>query len=56
MSTMAKGTPYPTNRDLVMVVLGLPNMLDLNNVNVHSIMKYLYILLPDLAEDIEAHN
>ena len=31
MSTMAKGTPYPTNRDLVMLLLGLPNMLDLNN-------------------------
>ena len=32
MSTMTKGTPYPTIRDFVMVVPGAPNMLDLNSI------------------------
>ena len=35
MNTIAKGRPYPTIRDLVMVVLGLANWIDLKSVNVH---------------------
>ena len=64
MSTMTAGTPYPTIRDLVIVSPGLLGLLDLSNVNVHSIniinifisFSFCIPFVPDLSEDIKAHN
>lgn len=54
MSTMTKGTPYPTIRTLLRLSPGLLRLIDLNDVN-YSASK-VCLLLPDLSEGIEAYN
>ena len=65
MATITKGTPYPTIRYFVILLLGSVGILDLNKVrkNYASYWSLWWLIvvapnvsLPDLSEDVEAHH
>ena len=49
MITMTKGTPYPTIRDFVMVLLGTPNMLDLHLVILFNVFTRIVLVVAGVA-------
>ena len=57
MTIITSGEPYPTIRDLVMVLLGLPNLFARKTFSFGSFFTcYLIEPLLDLSEDVEAHD
>ena len=58
MATMAKGTPYPTSRDFVIVLLGVSNILFLIEMIKYHVKSWYVSSLssPHLSEDVEAQD